>query len=127
MKNNKWYVLMVALTLFALAVSACGGSSKSAFPTGKFVDATNADAGLIFNEDGTWSSFSGVYTLAKGTYSATADTYKEESSNSECGPMSFAYTFDGTNLTFNLNEESQADTCEGRRAAFDGKTYVLQK
>jgi hypothetical protein len=127
MKHNKWYVLMVALTLFALALTACGGSSSSGFPTGKFVDANNSEGGFIFNEDGTWESYNGIYTLAKGTYSATNDTYTEETSNSECPAMSFKYTFDGENLTFQLTEEAQADPCSGRKDAFDNRTYILTK
>lgn len=127
MKLNKWYVLMVGLMVAAFVLSACGGSSKSAFPTGKFVDTTNDQGGFIFNEDGTWSAYNGIYTMAKGTYSATDTTYTEETSNSECPKITVNYTFDGTTLTFNYIGDPSQDPCDGRRAGFDGGTYVLQK
>ncbi|MCK6582303.1 MAG: hypothetical protein L6Q49_04300 [Anaerolineales bacterium] len=119
--------ILFVLVVLSLVLSACGSSSKSAFPTGKFVDTNNDQGGFIFNEDGTWEAYNGIYTLAKGTYSATDTTYTEETSNSDCPKMTFAYTFDGANLTFQLTEESRSDPCDGRKAAFDNKTYVLQQ
>ena len=118
------FPLIVVLSLFLFA---CGGSNKSAFPIGKFMDSTNDQGGFIFNEDGTWEAYNGIYTMAKGTYSATDTTYTEETSNSDCPPVTVAYTFDGTNLTFNYIGDPSEDPCDGRRAGFDNKTYVLQK
>jgi hypothetical protein len=120
-------ILFVLVTALSLILSACGGSSTSAFPTGKFADSTNDQGGFIFNEDGTWEAYNGIYTLAKGTYSATDTTYTEETSNNNCPPMNFTYIFDGSNLTFQLTEEGKSDPCDERRIAFDGKTYILQK
>lgn len=120
-------ILFPLLAVLSLILSACGGVSKSAFPTGKFVDSTNEQGGMIFNEDGTWEAYNGIYTLAKGTYSATDTTYTEETSNSDCPKMTLAYIFDGTNLTFSYVGDPSEDPCDGRRAGFDNKTYVLQK
>jgi len=119
-------ILFALVVVLSLLLSACGGG-KSAFPTGKFVDSTNDQGGFIFNEDGTWESYNGIYTLAKGTYSATDTIYTEETSNSDCPKMTFNYTFDGTNLTFNYVGDPSEDPCDGRRGGFDNKTYVLQK
>lgn len=120
--------IMFALVIaMSLVLSACSGSSTSAFPTGKFADSTNDQGGFIFNEDGTWEAYNGFYTLAKGTYTATDTTYTEETSNTDCSTITVTYTFDGTNLTFNYAGDPLEDHCDGRRAAFDGKTYVLQK
>lgn len=120
-------ILFVLLVVLSLVLSACGGSSKSAFPTGKFVDMNNDQGGFIFNEDGTWEAYNGIYTLAKGTYSATDTTYTEETSNSDCPKITVAYTFDGANLIFNYIGDPSEDPCDGRRVGFDGKTYILQK
>lgn len=120
-------ILFALLAVLSLVLSACGGSSKSAFPTGKFADATNEQGGFIFNEDGTWEAYNGIYTLAKGTYSATDTTYTEETSNSDCPKITVNYTFDGTNLTFSYAGDPSEDPCDGRRAGFDNKMYVLQK
>jgi major membrane immunogen (membrane-anchored lipoprotein) len=119
--------IIFVLVMLSLVLSACGGSSNSTFPTGKFVESTNDQGGFIFNEDGTWEAYNGIYTMAKGTYSATDTTYTEETSNSDCPTVTVAYTFDGTNLTFNYIGDPSEDPCDGRRAGFDNKTYVLQK
>lgn len=118
--------ILFVLVVLSLVLSACGGG-KSAFPTGKFVDSTNDQVGFIFNEDGTWEAYNGIYTLAKGTYSATETTYTEETSNSDCPKMTVNYMFDGTTLIFNYIGAPSEDPCDGRRAGFDGGTYVLQK
>jgi hypothetical protein len=115
-----FFVLIVALSL---VLSACGGE-QSGFPTGKFVDASNDQGGFIFNADGTWEAYNGIYTLAKGTYTATDTTYTEETSNSDCPKITVNYTFDGTNLTFNYTGDPSEDPCDGRRAGFDNKTYI---
>lgn len=127
MKKNS-FLLVIALMLASLVLSACG-SDNSGFPTGKFVN-PNSDigAGMEFNEDGTWKAFNSGYTLARGTYSIKDDLYIEESNNGNCPvPMEYKFTFDGTNLTFELTDQSRVDSCGERQMGFDGVTYVLTK
>jgi hypothetical protein len=101
--------------------------STANFPTGKFVLPDNRFEGLYFDQNGTWYAFFAGERVQEGTYSTTGSLYIEESNNSNCGesPMSFKYTFDGTNLKFDLTDQSRNDTCENRRLSFDGITYVL--
>ena len=127
---NKKIILLVIGMYLSLVLVACSSASSSGsnFPTGKFtLPTSNGYEGIYFNEDGTFSAFYYGEEVAKGTYSVKGDLYIEESNDSNCGksPMSFRYTFDGTNLKFELTEESQQDTCENRRRSFDGVTYVL--
>jgi hypothetical protein len=129
-KMNKKIILLVIGMYLSLVLAACSSaaSSESSFPTGKFaLPASNGLEGIYFNEDGTFSAFYYGEEVAKGTYSVRGDLYIEESNDQNCGksPMSFRYTFDGTNLKFELTEESKQDTCENRRLSFDGVTYVL--
>lgn len=128
MKKNM-VLLVVAILVVSIILSACGSSDKSGFPTGKFLNPeSQIGEGYQFNEDGTWSAFNSTYTLAKGTYSVDGDIYIEETNNQNCtAPMGFKYSFDGTTLKFELTDQSRNDTCEGRRIGFDGKTYVLSK
>jgi hypothetical protein len=115
--------------LASLILSACGSSDKSGFPTGKFLNPESAiGAGMEFKEDGTWRAFNSSFTLARGTYSIDGDLYIEESNNGNCpAPMSYKYSFDGTNLKFELTDQSKNDTCGERKMGFDGVTYVLEK
>lgn len=128
MKKNL-LVLMIGLLLVSLVLSACGSSKATSFPTGKFVN-PNSDigAGIEFKEDGTFRAFNSGYTLARGTYSIDGDLYIEESNNGNCPvPMKYKYTFDGTNLKFELTDQSKNDSCGERKMGFDGVTYVLSK
>lgn len=128
MKRNL-LLLVIGLLLASLALSACGSSDKSGFPTGKFID-PNSDigAGMEFKEDGTWMAFNSGFTLARGTYSVDGDTYIEETNNSNCpAPMQYKFYFDGTNLKFELTDQSRNDSCEARKMGFDGVTFVLSK
>ena len=151
MKNKHLFMLVVGSILLSLTVAACGPSAPSpapttipsltlqpieeptqppaSFPTGKFLEPDNEDAGFEFKSDGTWRAFHGIYTTGRGTYSTNGDLYIEETNSENCGtsPMSFKYSFDGTNLKFELTEESINDNCDGRKMAFDGKTYVLSE
>ena len=109
-------------------LTACSSSAASGFPTGKFVSVENDREGFVFEEDGTWLAFSGEYTMARGTYQIDGDLYIEESNNGGCEvPMSFRYTYDGTSLKFDLTDQSQKDTCEGRLRGFSGTTYTEAK
>jgi hypothetical protein len=122
-------LLVVGLMLASLVLSACGSSQETGFPTGKFVD-PNSDigAGMEFNADGTWKAFNSGFTLARGTYSVDGDTYIEETNNGNCpAPMQYKFSFDGTNLKFELTDQSKNDSCEARKMGFDGVTYVLTK
>jgi hypothetical protein len=128
MKKNL-LLLVIGFMLASLVLSACGSSDKSGFPTGKFID-PNSDigAGMEFNEDGTWKAFNSGYTLARGTYSVDGDTYIEETNNGNCpAPMQYKFSFDGTNLKFELTDQSKNDSCEARKMGFDGVTFVLSK
>jgi len=99
--------------------------TNSNFPNGKFIKSGTTDYGLVFNEDGTFSVFGGESTFVKGTYSVDGDIYTDESNNQSCPPMSFIYTFDGTNLTFNYVGNPADDPCDGRRTDFNDITYIL--
>lgn len=129
MKFGKLYLLMFVLMSASLIISACAGSTPSNFPTGRFADPEDPLVGFDFHEDGTWNNFYYGAHEVWGTYSVKGDLYIEETNNFNCGksPMSFRYTFDGTNLHFELTEESKNDECEGRRNAFDGTTWVIVK
>lgn len=41
--------------------------------------------------------------------------------------MEYKYSFDGTNLKFELTNQSRNDSCESRKMGFDGATFVLSK
>ncbi len=129
MNNKKFSLLLAGLMFVMVVLQACAGSSASNFPTGKFADPEDPLVGFEFHEDGTWNNFYYGANEVWGTYSVKGDLYIEETNNFNCGksPMSFRYTFDGTNLQFELTEESKKDDCEGRRDAFDGTTWVLVK
>jgi hypothetical protein len=130
MKGKKLFLLVVGLAVFSLVLAACGSSSSGGgnFPTGKFVLPDNNLSGLYFGSDGTWYAFDFGEHLAEGTYSVKGDTYTELTNNAGCSaPMSFHYTFDGTNLTFQYVGDPSKDTCEGRRNGFNGVTYILVK
>lgn len=151
MKNKKLSLWVRSMLLLVLLLTACGSSKPAtpqpevptptvivvptatptlAFPVGKFLDPNDPDGGgFEFNADGTWSAFNRSFVIGRGTYKTNGDLYIEETNNQNCGisPMSFKYVFDGTNLKFELTDESKNDTCDGRKQAFDGKTYVLSK
>ena len=128
MKKDKLLLLVSVLVFLSLLLAACGptSSGEANFPTGKFVRADNANHGLIFNEDGTFSVFEGGGTLVRGTYSVNGDTFTEESNDAGCTdvPKSFKYTFDGTNLTFKYIDDPADDSCVGRFFDFDNVTYT---
>jgi major membrane immunogen (membrane-anchored lipoprotein) len=125
MKNKK--IVVIGLLLLSLLLVACGATKEANFPTGKFLKSGTVNHGLVFNEDGTFSVFDGNITIVNGTYSVDGDTYTDESNNQSCPPMSFKYTFDGTNLTFNYVGNPADDPCDGRRADFNDVTYIISK
>ena len=128
--NKKLYFLVVSLVLLSLTLNACGSSTPSNFPTGTFIKpGSNGNVGMHFNEDGTWYGIYYGRRYPEGTYSIKGDLWIQESNNDNCGklPMSFRYTFAGTNLHFELTEESRNDICEDRNNVYDGTTWVLTK
>lgn len=135
MKINKLFLGVLVLMLSVLAACnpaaptqpAASNAPAANFPVGKFIVPDNRFEGFTYNEDGTWFAFSAGEHIAEGTYSVKGDRYTEETNNQDCAaPMSFQYTFDGVNLKFQLTDESKADTCSGRRAAYDGRTYTRE-
>lgn len=118
-------LLMLALIVGSLILTGCGSTSKeeSNFPTGKFVLSDSEYEGIYFNPDGTWSGFAFGSTIAEGKYHVKGDIYTEEANPEGCPTdASYKYSFDGTNLKFELVGE---DTCQNRRQSLDGITYVL--
>jgi hypothetical protein len=148
MKNKKIFV--IGLLLLSVTLAACNPTAPTTaptkvlpatihpteaptepvvnFPTGKFVKSNSPSHGLIFNDDGTFSVFTGSSTIAKATYSVDGDIFTETSNDQNCpSPMSFKFTFDGTNLTFNYVGDPADDPCDGRRFDFNSVTYILSK
>jgi major membrane immunogen (membrane-anchored lipoprotein) len=126
MKRNAILVVL-GLMLATLILSACGSTSKaeSNFPTGKFVLSDSQYEGVYFNKDGTWSGFAFGQTIAQGKYHVKGDLYTEEASPDGCQTdATYKYSFDGTNLKFEL---VGSDDCQNRRESLDGVTYVLTK
>jgi hypothetical protein len=148
MKNK--YIFVIGLLLLSVTLAACSPTAPTTvptnaltatihpteaptelavnFPTGKFVKANDQNHGVIFNNDGTFAVFDGSITIANGTYQVEGDTYIETSNDEACPvPMSFRYTFDGTNLTFNYVGNPTDDPCGGRQADFNDVTYIISK
>jgi hypothetical protein len=123
--NKKIGLLMIGLVLASLILAACGSSAASNFPTGKFILSDSEYEGIYFNKDGTWSAFAFGQDIAKGTYHVKGDLYTEDASPDACPTAAtYKYSFDGTNLKFELVGE---DTCQNRRESYNGITYVLSK
>lgn len=101
------------------------------FPTGKFINSEHPDHGLIFNTNGTSAAFEisspgSETTLAEGTYTVKGDIVTDTPNDTSCPPMSFKYSFDGTNLAFSYIDNPADDPCgPHRRPAFDNVTYTL--
>jgi hypothetical protein len=149
MKSKKIFV--IGLLLFSVILAACSTAAPVTaptnaltatihptetptelavnFPIGKFVKANDQNHGVIFNNDGTFSVFDGSMTIVNGTYRVEEDTYIETSNDAGCPvPMSFKYTFDGTNLTFNYVSNPVDDPCSGGRGGdFNNVTYIISK
>ena len=111
--------------LFILTACGSTASGDSSFPTGKFLLTDSEYEGIYFNPDGTWSGFAFGQTVAEGKYHVKGDMYTEEASTDGCQTDgTYKYSFDGTNLKFELVGE---DPCQNRRESLDGITYVLSK
>jgi hypothetical protein len=137
MKNNKLLLLVLSMVLLSLWLAACDSAKQATspikeaiFPAGKFLKSGEPNHALVFQKDGIFLVMEGSTTLVTGTYHVDGNTYTEESNNAGCSvPLSFKYTFDGKNLTFNYVGDPAQDTCGGggRRADFDNVTYTLSK
>ncbi len=131
MKNYKNVALLLGILVLAvLFTSACNATADEGnFPTGKFRLSDDKFTGFNFNEDGSWNAVSLGEVIAEGKYKVDGDLYIEQTNDQGCtAPMSYQYSFDGTNLKFQLTEESAADTtCTSRKQGFDNMTYVLAK
>ncbi|HZJ23492.1 MAG TPA: hypothetical protein VFD54_09305 [Anaerolineales bacterium] len=130
MKNKK--IVVTGLLLLSVTLAACSTAASTElavnFPNGKFVKAIDQNHGVIFNSDGTFAVFDGSMTIANGTYRVEGDTYIETSNDQACPvPMSFRYTFDGTNLIFNYVGNPTDDPCGGRQTDFNDVTYLISK
>jgi hypothetical protein len=123
-KSFKLYFVFIGMLLATLIVSACSSSSsaEAEFPTGKFMSTVNKYQGYEFKQGNTWAYLSGAGIGAQGTYSVEGNQWVNYG-DAECPfPGTYEWTFDGTNLTFKLVGE---DACEARKAATDGKTFVI--
>jgi hypothetical protein len=158
MKNNRSLLLTLGLVFLSYLMVACGvakettsptqqatslakeaaaptpevasPTKEATFPAGKFLKSGAPTHIIVFQKDGIFVVMEGSTTLVTGTYHADGNTYTEESNNAGCNvPLSFKYTFDGENLTFNYVGDPAKDTCSGggRRADFDNVTYRLSK
>jgi hypothetical protein len=129
MKSNKMFLLALGLLLLSLLLVACGSAAptSSNFPTGKFIKSGTTNYALVFNNDGTFSVMEGSSTIVTGTYSVDGEIFTDESNSQGCPPMSFKYTLDGANLTFNYVGKPADDPCGGRYGDFNNVTYVLTK
>ena len=117
---------LVGLVVLAFMLAACGGPANSGFPTGKFIKEGTDNYGLIFNEDGTFTVFSGAYTMVRATYTVEGNVLTETSNNGGCETnVNFNYTFDGSKLAFTYVGNPEDDACEGRRADFNNVAYTL--
>lgn len=103
--------------------------TTSNFPTGKFIKAGTTNYGIMFNANGSFHVFDGDNIFVRGTYSVDANIFTETSNDGGCETnVSFTYTFDGTNLTFNYVGNPEDDTtCSGRYADFNNGRYTLSQ
>ena len=129
MNRKALFYPFFSLLIVALALSACGGSKQSVFPSGKFIKSGETNYGLEFKSDGAFQVFQGATVFVHGTYKVEGDTLTETSNDGGCKTnISFKYSFDGQNLTLKYadNPDDDAD-CTGRYADFNNVTYTLAK
>ena len=101
-----------------------GDASTSNFPVGTFVKSTDPNIQYVFRINGTWSVVDHGQVAASGTYSIEGDVYTETSNNEACeANVSFKYTYDGKNLTFNYVGNPDDDKCINRVWDFNNVTY----
>ena len=124
MNHKKLFLMLSGLVLALLIMTACVSESPSAagFPTGKFVWEGSELQGIYLNEDKTWSAFYYGEIVDQGTYSIKDDLYTQKTSEVCPSPATYHWSFDGTNLKFQLQGD---DSCDIRRESFDGQTFIL--
>ncbi len=99
-------LVTVLVVMFMVAGCTSDDGAASGFPTGTFVAGTYS---VDFNEDGTcrWFATNGEWTLPC-KYGVVDDLYTEmwfdwpDYEPEEFFPATYYWTFDGTNLTFEL-------------------------
>lgn len=102
----------------------------SNFPVGKLVLREDELSYFIFTADGKWGRYLEGLRIGSGTFRVEGNTYILTSFHGPepCPvPMSYQFSFDGTNLTFKLTDESKKDPCSGRRQNYNNTTWVLSK
>ncbi|MBN2046168.1 MAG: hypothetical protein JW757_14185 [Anaerolineales bacterium] len=126
MKQPKFAILVTSLFLLTFVLAACSSASAkgSEFPTGTFVSKESTSISYTFNKDQTWQYYYYGGIGAEGKYSVKGNQWTEKGTKECPFPGTYAWTFDGSNLTFKLVGE---DKCEPRREATDGQTFVMQK
>lgn len=97
------------------------------FPTGRFIS-DDGTRGLEFDEDGKWRYFEGDLSVPSGSglYVTNGNLYTEmthDYPDDPDVPVTYEWTFDGKNLTFDLWGE---DVIDHRRDRYDGRTYQIE-
>jgi len=125
------YVLW-ATAVLVLGLTGCSADETSdesgGFPIGRFAEDDNANHVFEFHEDGTYlydeSDFVGGDPDVAGMYGVSGDLYTEmthDYSGARHVPATYHWTYDGQNLTFELEGE---DVISHRKGVYDGQTYV---
>jgi hypothetical protein len=96
------------------------------FPIGKFVLDGSRFYAIEFDEDGTWRDYETNVDVPSGSgkYATNGNLYNEMThsyADSPQVPVTYYWTYDGKNLTFELWGE---DVNPDRKALFDGRTYI---
>ena len=113
-------------TLFYEGPSFLGTEAKDhTFPFGRFVNADSTRA-FEFDEDGLWRFYEGdMENPARlGKYVTNGDVYTEMTHvnpHEQQVPVTYIWTFDGENLTFELWGE---DVIPYRESIYNGQTYI---
>jgi hypothetical protein len=124
MNRKKSILFRIFSVLVLLALAACGGSKSGKFPTGRFVNTNDSSREVEYNQDYTWAYYMGGLMSAKGTYKVDGNLWTEQGTPECPFPGTYAWTFDGKNLSFKLSGE---DNCAPRVEATDGQTFVVSK
>lgn len=105
-----------------------GDGTSAAFPFGTFAKTSDAEYTYIFHVNGYWEQVRGGTKTQTGTFSVDGNVFTETSNSEHCQTnVSFTYTFDGTNLTFQYVGDPKADLCIDRSLDFNNVTYTLVK
>jgi hypothetical protein len=130
-QRGPWVTVVVGLLALALGVGvgfvAVGGADSNAeqgaFPTGRFVNENNPHRAYVFRADGTYSYTESGYTRGEsdaaeayevevtGIYAVRGDLFTEMTHDYAYDrkiPATYRWTFDGTNLTFELVGETSS-------------------